>query len=588
MTPLELPPKTRQETVLYSIGGLDINTDSELLGTERMAELTNFDLHESDGVATRRAHVFLQYTLDDAVTMITDFEGSIYAGTRAGTLYKDGAVFDTGYGPEITAGHYIDPDNTSVLYLASVGKMQKIRDGILYPWGFDPPVSPLDLVLSADVVFPTAGTYLFKYTRVQKSGDTIIQESNASPSSVIIIKTGEVPGAFVFADNTVGVTHIRIYRSNDLGGTYLFDQEVANFEGTFIRSSKTTAELGAQLSLDNDRPPTSNRFAIFRDRGWLADDINVFYSEKFNVNVWPQLNFIPVGTTRDPIVSIVSTQNGLGVFTKQRRYRILESIEGVTAIGEALPFFGGASSEFVPILSSHSRGAAGLRAVASVEDGVLYVSDDGVYITDLNQNDAEISSSIRGLFNSMSSGNIKSVNRERMDAIAVAEDNSKIYIAYREMDESVNDRMLVFSKRNKKWYSYNIACSSFHASNIFNRLYIGAENGEVSIIDDYSSQAKESLQACLRTHNLTFGAPFVRKMLHYLYVDAELGAVDTLSGTLYVDGESSSTFTVSDALKIRFPNVYGRTFAIDLLYSGENRVKIRGLRFVWTPLDTMI
>lgn len=587
MTPLELPPKTRQETVLYSIGGLDINTDSELLGTERMAELTDFDLHESDGVATRRAPVSLQYTLDDAVTMITDFEGSIYAGTRAGTLYQDGASFDTGYGPDITAGHYIDPDNQSVMYLASTGKMRRIREGASLPWGFDAPSTPLTLSVSLDVIFPTPGTYYFIYTRVQKINDTIIQESNGSPPANIDIEAGQVPNATAPLDSTEGVTHIRIYRSDDGGSTYLFDVELPNV-GAIHESTKTTVALGSQISLDNDTPPDSNKFAVFQDRGWLADDINLFYSTKFSLNAWPQLNFIPIGTTRDPIVAIVSAQSGLAVFTRFRRYRILESIEGITAIGEPLPFFGGSSSEFVPILTSHSRGAVGLRAVASVEDGVLYVSDDGVYITDLNQNDVEISGGVRGLFNSVSSGNIKPIARDRMGAIVVAEDNSKVYVAYRQTDGSVNDRLLIFSKRNSKWYSYSIACISMHASSIFNRLYIGAENGEVSVIDDYSSQVKESPQARVRTHNLTFGAPFVRKMLHYLYVDAELGAGDTLSGTLYVDGESSRTFTVSNALKIRFPNVYGRTFAIDLLYSGQNRIRIRGLRLVWTPLDTMI
>lgn len=588
MTPLQQPPKSRQETILYSISGLDINTDSELVGTERMAELINFDLHESDGIATRRMSGILTYTLDDAVTMITDFEGSLYAGTRAGTLYRNGGSFDTGYGESITARNYIDPDDVSVLYLASQEKMQRVRDGIVYPWGLTPPIAGPTLVPDAGSAAYPLGTYSFVYTYVQKVGSTIVQESNPSPASTRATVSSSFNTFLVTlaGTTTAGVTHMRVYRSNDGGSAYFLDEEVANpgLSNPSYYSIKATASLGAQVGEDNDLPPTTDRFAVWQDRGWLADDINIYYSEKFNLNAWPQLNYLPIGTSRDPITAMVASINGLGVFTQRRRYRIMESLADINAIGDALPFFGGSSNTFIPVLSSQSRGAPGLRAAVNVEDGVLYVSNDGVFITDLAQNDLEISGPIRGLFNGISTDNIEHVDKQHLSSVIVHEHNAKIYVAYREASADYNNRMLIFSKRNSKWYTYDFSCTALYGSNTYNKLYLGAEDGSLTILDNYESEYVDSVTARLRTHDLSFGTPFMRKILNYLYVDSDLISGETITGTLYVDGVSHSTFSVNNNLKIRFPNVYGRTFAVDLLYAGAERLKIRGLRFVWTPL----
>lgn len=587
MTPMT-PPKSRQETILYSISGLDINTDSELVGTERMAELVNFDLHESDGIATRRVPRTILYTLDDAVTMITDFEGALYTGTRAGTLYRNGSSFDTGYGPDITAHDYIDPDDISVLYLASQNKMQRIREGASYSWGIDGPTSPPFIGATTGSPGYSTGTYAFVYTYVQKIGSTVVQESNPSPSTTKILDGfGGDTLTFRVSSNsdTTNITHIRSYRS-DNGGSYLLDKELVN-PGTgniTYDSINATSALGAQVSEDNDTPPMTNRFVIWQDRGWLADDVNLYYSEKFNLNAWPALNYLPIGTSRDPITVLVASINGLGVFTQRRRYRVMESLEDITAIGDTLPFFGGASNTFIPVLASQSRGVRGLRAAANVEDGVLYASNDGVFITNLAQDDVEISGSIRGLFNGMSTSNIRYVDADESSSMVVAEHNAKIYTAYRQINGSSNDQLLVFSKRNSKWYSYNLPCTSLYSSDTFSRLYVGSPTGEVSIVDDYQSGVSSSISARVKTHDLSFGMPFARKILNYIYVDSNLVSGETITGTLYVDGASHSSFTVSNSLKVRFPNVYGRTFAVDLLYSGASRLKIKGLRFVWTPL----
>jgi hypothetical protein len=588
MTPLQqIPPKSRQETILYSISGLDINTDSELVGTERMAELVNFDLHESDGIATRRPSRSTLYTLDDAVTMITDFEGSLYAGTRAGTLYQDGNSFDTGYGENITARSYSDPDDVSVLYLASQEKMQKIREGVLSTWGIDAPTGAPFVGSTAGSAAYSSGTYSIIYTYVQKNGSTVVQESNPSPPRTKVISgtTFNTLDITITGSTNASVTHIRTYRSDD-GGAYLFDEEIANPDSGSINyeSIKATSALGAQVSQDNDIPPMTDRFAVWQDRGWLADDINLYYSKKFNLNAWPALNFLPIGTSRDPITALVASTNGLGLFTQRRRYRIMEALEDINAIGDTLPFFGGASNTFIPVLASQSRGTPGLQSAANVEDGVLYASNDGVFITDLAQQDVEISGAVRGLFNGMSTDNIKFVDGVESDSIVLSEHNAKIYMAYQQSGGTSNDQLLVFSKRNSKWYSYDLSCTSFYSSYTFNRIYAGSPTGEVFILDDYQSGVSSSVSARLRTHDLSFGLPFARKILNYLYVDSDLISGETMTGTLYVDGVLHSTFTVSNSLKIRFPNVYGRTFAVDLLYSGASRLKIRGLRFVWTPL----
>ena len=587
MTPLQQPPKSRQETILYSISGLDINTDSELVGTERMAELINFDLHESDGIATRRIPESSLYTLDAAVTMITDFEGSLYAGTQAGTLYRRGDSFDTGYGENITAESYIDPDNISVLYLASKEKMSRLREGVVYDWGLSAPTVSPSLDVSTGFAAYSTGTYEFVYTHVQKNGDTVLQESNQSPARSQVVTgttTNNTIDVTLNASTNASVTHFRIYRS-DAGGAYLFDKELVNpGTGTVTYSSiNATASLGAQVSQDNNTPPRTDRFTVWQDRGWLADDVNLYYSEKFNLNYWPALNYLPIGTSRDPVTSVVTSTNGLGVFTKRRRYRIMEALEDINAIGDTLPFFGGASNTFIPVLTSQSRGAPGLRAAANVEDGILYVSNDGVFITNLAQDDVEISGSVRGLFNGMSTDNIKYADIDQSSSSIVSEHNAKIYVAYRDIDGSSNNQLLIFSKRNSKWYTYDLACTAMHSSDTFNLLYAGSPTGEIFVIDNYQSGVMSSVSARMKTQNLSFGAPFARKILHYLYVDSDLSG-ETISGTLYVDGVSHSSFTVSNSLKVRFPNIYGRTFAVDLLYTGASRLKVRGVRFVWTLL----
>ena len=581
--PARVEPKTQQQTTIYGIGGLDVTNESELIGPDRMAELINFDLYAEDGIAQVRAAKQGGVTYQLPIRMITEHDGVLY--THAGTEVYNDANTSTSLSLSIglgasTAESYTELDGRSTMYIAGAADMIKVLNGVSSSWGITAPVPGPKLTRTTGTLNP--GIYGVVYTLVEKVGDTVIQESNPSPPDYLHLHTTLGISVSMGSTTQDDVTHYRVYRTQVNGSTFLFDKELPYVGGNITYVSVTDDDdLGTAVSEDNDPPILTNIFAIFQDRGFLSDGINVYFSEKSNLNAWPQLNFLPVGTPSDPVVALVASPAGLGVFRKRKRFKILESLEDVTAIGAQLPFFGGASNTFFAIPSSDSRGALGLRAAVAVSEGILYVSHDGVFVTNLADQDVFIGADIRGLFHNNGSENILPLDIDSSFVVAL-EFQNRYYVSYTDTDNTSNT--LVYSKTNQKWYHYDFGFLAAYASNTINAMYAGIDT-QLTVIENVKAPNTESITASMRTHELHFGLPFIRKVLHYIYVDSDLITGETLSGTLYVDGVLNQTFTVSNNQKVRFAaGVFGRTFAVDLSYTGTRRLKVRGMRLIWTPM----
>lgn len=589
MATFQPPIKQQRETIIYGINGMDLSHDSQIAGTQRMLEVVDFDLHIEDGAAVRR-RPFLSVGGVGATahnTMVTEFSGVVYLGKSDGSIYANfnSSSFDTGYGETITTGRYQDANGVTNLYLASDKKMQRLYNGEIKPWGLEPPLQPI--VEAKDNTTPTTltGTYGVVMTAVEKIGGVVINESNPTEAIYVTVNSGIIKVTFrTYPD--VGATHIRIYRTEAGGTTFLLDQEFGRSSGT-RNLSQSDADLGAAVEQDNDPPIKSNIFAIYRDRGWLSDGIDVFYSEKFNLHAWPALNFFTIGTDDDPVISIVGSEYGLAVFTRKRRLRIMESLEDVQAIGSDLPFFGGSSTSFIPIVSSNNRGTLGLKSAISIPEGIVFAASDGIFLTRLGVNDDQnIGTDIRGIFFNRGTSDTKYINADVAFMSTMLYHESKLYFSYPEYDSAINNNTLLLSLLNQKWYQYDLSISDGYSSQESNRLLVcNSSDGVVYNIDDYGESSSTNVSAHLLTHHLNFDMPFIRKILHYIYVDVDMGSDDTLAGTLYIDGVEDISFTVSTRKKVRFPaGKFGHDFQIDLSYSSSNLVKIRGMRLGWTPL----
>jgi hypothetical protein len=274
-----------------------------------------------------------------------------------------------------TTQHYFPHDRDFVAQFDGVNIPKKSTDGTTWTqMGIDAPsVAPSASAVAGGSLI-AGNTYEVSYSYVDSE---LGHEGNESARD-----TQAVAGA----DLTVRVA-VTASADAQVDGIYVYVRDVTAGE-TVRRRWSNTASANANANLDitsntwtsNDPAPSDHNVPLatlgwalpWKNRWWAADrDVKnrIYFTQIFEPQSWPTLFFIDIPFVRgDEIAAMAAHGDTLVVWGK--------SSQAFVIIGQTSLDF-----EVRPALGAQA-GALGPRAVAVIENGIVHVAAEGVYIFD--------------------------------------------------------------------------------------------------------------------------------------------------------------------------------------------------------------
>src|SRR3990167_1932267 len=200
--------------------------------------------------------------------------------------------------------------------------------------------------------------------------------------------------------------------------------------------------LGDEVEFDND-PPIGNHLCIGHQEQMFAagDPENphyLYYSKRFRPESFPTDNFLEIGTANDPVTSLVTIAGLLGMFTRDTKYRVS----------------GNEDTGFTSYEAISRRGTRATRSVVPSDQGIIFVANDGVFVSNLIGQDKKISGKIESLFTGDTVSDESPINQDAMDKVAGAYYKNKYYFVAPTGDSKTPDRMFVYSFDTEDWTAY--------------------------------------------------------------------------------------------------------------------------------------
>ena len=564
------PLKQNETTRIQGWVGVDLDRDPLLLEPTFLQAGIGIDLHVEPGSIVSSAGYSPIYNHTEQVNIIRIISGMYYSMTL-NNIFRDGVsqgLIDPSPRKSIVSFQPLNGIDSEI-YFATDAEMFRESDSSLVSWGIAARGPAPDLSASSGEMTGTVGVV---YTYARKVGSSIVSESNASGAASITL-TDQKVSASVVASTDPQVTHIRIYRTQVGGTAYLFDTEVLNTTQA-VTLRENDLDLGGEVESDHDRPPVSGMVVSHANRLFAAVGNKLFYSQRFEPEYWPALNFIEIGGPTEEIVALVSTGGQLGVFTKDTKYRVVEQVAGVSAIGQDLPFFGGTNNTFFAIEARSRRGTDSFKSIVDTPFGIAYVSRDGVFLTDLNT-DTKISTGIQKLFlgNSTAHG---SVDTSDLSSSACGFFKDKLYV-------SLSNATAIYSFDSRAWVFVPTIYTSYYFDEPTDNFWTGQPNGFVDIIERPEENPGGTFT--VQTADIDSGSRYLSKLFLYINIDYEMASGESINLDLIVDEVIKASYTLSgDRGKdfLRVPaGVVGKVFSLKFSGSYTRRFKIFGADIIW-------
>jgi hypothetical protein len=277
--------------------------------------------------------------------------------------------------------------------------------------------------------------------------------------------------------------------------------------------------------------------ASFQEFIFLAGDPDnpsyLYWSKRFRPESWPAINFIEIGNADDPIKQLAPIAGVLGVFTRATKYRVT----------------GNATSGFVHWEALSHRGTSSPKSVVATDKGIIFVSPDGVWVTNFISPDEKISDKIEGLFQGNDADDNLTenvINRDALDQIAATFYKNKYYFSYPSGTSTTNDRTAVYDFTVKEWTIYDHALSSLMAEDDTGFMVVGGTDGNLYILETSSADDSTKISYEAKTKEFYEGeGGAVRCLFLYFKVDARIPTGESVTATFFVDGESVGTATIT-------------------------------------------
>lgn len=498
----------------------------------------------------------------------------------AQTLFRDVTSIRTGLSSRnVTTIQPARPlnDTTTWAFIADAAGMYKDNGTSLVPWSLAPPTA---ISAGAGALTGLTGNYWAQYTYVRKIGDTVVAESNPYSTTAVVTLADQSLDVGVVASTDSQVTHIRLYRTTSGGALFLYDQEVANTTQT-MSSTKADSALGSAAVTDNDRAPACGFIsAPFFDRFWLCQDQTyphyLWYSKRFQPEAVPVANYLILGTPDDPIQSFIPF-GGVGIaFTQQRKYRIV----------------GTGTTSFVPYETPGKRGTLGHKTAIVGEDGVYFVSKDGVFRTTGFSGDEQLAGPILPLFNGDGRNGYAPINFAVGHTFSLAIWKGRLYFAYADTDHTTPNMLAVHRLGTNQWQFYDLALDSLFVELDTDLLLGGGQDGICYSLETGTDDAGLDITMTIHTKDYAHVTPespagsTARKLYFGVKTDCDPGA--GLTEAFYCDGVLKHTDTVTldrvPSLRRLPANAQGYRWTIYWTYTGQETVKVYGTNVLAQPL----
>jgi hypothetical protein len=203
------------------------SSDGNSISSDALTRCKNLRINQKGIAKTRDGSAKLNAAaIAEAIWWIEEQNGVRYsfAGTA---IYRNESSIETGLtSAQWTATKYNAFNDTTQQVFALNGTDRKRIDGSdVYEWGVEAPEDPPSL--SAGDGGALTGRFNAKYTYLRKVGDTVVYESNPSPSAAdYLTLDGQSLLVSVTASADAQVTHIRLYRTEADGVIYYRDQDI--------------------------------------------------------------------------------------------------------------------------------------------------------------------------------------------------------------------------------------------------------------------------------------------------------------------------------------------------------------------------
>lgn len=617
--PIQTPAKQLVGQEVRGFFGVDLRSDPTQTKQGFVPKSVNADLHSKPGtaIAGPGTHTVSKPS-SSPITRLTRFGDTLYAVSGTSVYANGDAVTNNtlnispaSFTSLISYQGLNDIENQT--YVANRFSMGRISKGQMFKWGIAAPAQRPFITGALNQEGDLDGLYSFVYTYARKSGNALISESN--PSSVSnTFDTGTIAATTttttmlsvnVFASDDPQVTHIRLYRTQGDGSTYLFDQEVANADAT-ISTMTLDAALGTAVDETHAPPVQADLAVVHNDRIFIADSTSnrLWWSLKFFPEYFD--SFIDIGPHYDRITGLTSIGGVLGVFTERTKYRVIEQLEDVSAVGTDIPFLGATAADFVAVESVSRRGCYSPGAIVNTGAGVIFPSRDGVYVTDFNGPDSSISADIDSIFYGKIVNGISAIDWDYAEQIRASYFKGRYFLSYKGVDRDLIDRMAIYSFETQGWYFYNLNAYELYYDDIDDIFLLGTSGGYIQGIEEnvvlspVSSQggggsagvnSPTSYDIEILTPVLFGDNAYIRKLFQYLKIDANVGINDTLTVSLLIDGTTVHTVSITGNRTrrlLRLPrSAMGHTWQLQFLASSAQRAtEIYGGMVSWLPLQS--
>lgn len=388
-------------------------------------------------------------------------------------------------------------------------------------------------------------------------------------------------------------------RSGELNGevfqvTYTWEKDLLRLLSTSPASTVATHEfgsggdttlstldagLGPIVEVDNDVPPNATWATEALGYTFLVGDaVNphyLWFSKRFRPESVP--NFIEIGNPSDPLVSACPLRDGLAVFTRRTKYKV---------IGE--PFVG-----MAPQQASSARGTPAETALLATELGVVMVARDGVFLTDVTAPDTLISQDIQPVFEGKTSNGYPPIDFNQSDRMATAFHNERLYVAYHAIDGT--DWVAVFSGLTNKWTFYQYpggkAVRSLLVEHDTNMLIAGGEDGFVYHLDNDNGAGDDGTDISMEVETKNFPSEDSGRRKLYQHYRVDLNTVGEDVESVFVVGETSKLADVlNDNRKkpiLPLPgSCMGFSWRVEVSYTGKKKPRMYGVSAMHQPMET--
>lgn len=559
--------------------GVNLRQDRLSIADEELAKSINADLHSEPNTIILRYGRSAQYSSalsDTLIRRIAKVNGIMYR-VAGNTLYREtSSILTTLSSNLITTIIPFRPLNEQTIwaFIADDNVMQKDNGSSITNWGISSPSTKATLSVGSSTGL--TGDYKVQFTYVRKKDGVLLHESNPSPiSDALTVSDENIDISDIPTSSDSQVTHKRIYRSLANGSVTFFDTEIED-SVTSVSLDQADTALGSQVATNNDVPPNASWAVSHQEHIFLCRDASnphyLWWSRRFRPESFPSDQFLEIGNADDPLQCAIENNGLLAVFSKKTKYRIL----------------GNVTTGFIHQEALSRRGTSSPLAVIPTPFGIIFVANDGVFVTNIASKDTEISSQIAPLFNQETKNEMSPINLNKSNTISSAYFKNKFYFSYPSGTSTNPDTIAVFSNDTKKWYFFDHPIRSLYVDHDFDELVGGSTDGFTYVLETGTDDGGSDISLEVQTKDYSGGVHDVRKLFRYFKIDADM-LTGTLTAEVFIDNVAlPNTFSITGTRTkqlIPLPqDAFGYSWRVKLTYSGTSRIKIYGVSMQWLPL----